>query len=218
MKRILILFIFIGTVWACDTQQDVIDTGVSNPYFEGTIMDYLRAHKKNWDYTIQMIEHAGLVDLFEGRVDDYPEITFWAPPSYSIQRFVLESQKEQIEGKIYMTVNNIPKELCRQYILMHVVKGKHLKESIGYINKDYFIGDEKQDGGSDFTCLGGNVLRAYLKTSSWAGVADVGPVSLGLYSITKETEILVATPDIQPINGVVHALHYNYDFGKICGE
>lgn len=218
MKHIILLSIFIGVIWACDTKQEIIDTGISNPYFEGSIMEYLRSHKKNWDYTIQMIEHAGLVGLFEGEDENYPEITFWAPPSYSIQRFILESQKKQEPGKIYLTINDIPEELCREYILMHVVKGKHLKESIHYINKDYFINDEKQDGGTDFTCLSGNILRAYLQTSSWAGVADVGPVSLGLYSVTKGQEIRVATPDIQPKNGVVHALHYSYDFGKMCSE
>ncbi len=218
MKHIVVLLMLVTIAWSCDTEQKVIDTGVSNPYFDGSIMEYLRAHKKNWDYTIQMIEHAGLVDLFEGNEEAYPEITFWAPPSYSIQRFILESQKNQIPGEIYMTVNDIPQELCRKYILMHVVKGKYLKEHIRYINKDYFINDEKQDGGTDFICLAGNILRAFLRTSSWAGVADAGPVSLGLYSVTKGEGITVATPDIQPLNGVVHALHYNYDFGKMCCE
>ena len=66
MKHIVVLLMLVTIAWSCDTEQKVIDTGVSNPYFDGSIMEYLRAHKKNWDYTIQMIEHAGLVDLFEG--------------------------------------------------------------------------------------------------------------------------------------------------------
>ena len=82
------------------------------------------------------------------------------------------------------------------------------------INKDYFINEEKQDGGTDMTCIGGNKLRAYLRGSSWAGVADVGAVTLNLYSM-EHGDIPVASPDIQPKNGVVHALNYSYNFGKI---
>ena len=65
MKKIWLLWGIITLVWACDTEQKVIDTGVSNPYFDGTIMDYLRSNNKNWDLTVEMIEHAGLTDLFE---------------------------------------------------------------------------------------------------------------------------------------------------------
>ena len=36
-----------------------------------------------------------------------------------------------------------------------------------------------------------------------------------LYSVTVGKMIPLATPNIQPKNGVVHALNYGYDFGKI---
>ena len=55
MKKIWLLWGIIALVWACDTEQKVIDTGVSNPYFDGTIMDYLRSNDKNWDLTVEMI-------------------------------------------------------------------------------------------------------------------------------------------------------------------
>ena len=98
--------------------------------------------------------------------------------------------------------------------MKHVVSKKYLKSDIAYINKDYFINEEKQDGGTDMTCIGGNKIRAYLRGSSWAGVAEAGAVTLNLYSM-EHGEIPVASPDIQPKNGVVHALNYSYNFGKI---
>lgn len=214
MKKTWILWIVITFAWACDTKQHVIDTGVSNPYFDGTIMDYLRSNDRNWDLTVEMIEHAGLTDLFEGQVDTCREITFWAPPAYSILRFMLESQEAAEPGKVYLKVEDIPADLCRTYLLRHVVNKKYLKDDIAYINKDYFINEEKQDGGTDLTCLGGNKVRAYLQGSSWAGVADAGAVTLHLYSF-EHGDVPVASPDIQPRNGVVHALHYGYAFGKI---
>ena len=96
-----------------------------------------------------------------------------------------------------------------------MVKGKHLTESIAFRNKDYYIFDAEQDGGTDFVCLGGNHLRAYLEKDDWQGVFEAGPVIMSLYSFTSGRMIPLATPDIQPLNGVVHALNYKYDFGKI---
>lgn len=215
MKNIL-LFIGIMLVFvACDTRQTVIDTGVSSPYFDGTMMEYLRSDKYNWELTVEMIEHAGLTDLFEGTVDTLPEITFFAPPSYSILRFLWKSQEKGEAESYYEKVEDIPVKLCREFILKHVVKGKHLKESIGFRNMSYYINEEEQDGGTNFTCLNGNRVIAYLQREAYAGVADAGAITMYLFSWTADTYVPLASPDIQPSNGVVHALNYGYDFGNI---
>ncbi|WP_099292135.1 hypothetical protein [Butyricimonas sp. Marseille-P3923] len=211
LLNICVLLFLVG----CDTKQEVIYTGVSSPYFEGTVLDYLRADKKNWSLTVEMIERAGLVDLFEGNDENVPEITFWAPSSYSILRFLLKSQQDAIPEATYRSVGEIPVDLCRSYILRCVVKGKFLKDSIGFRNEMYRISDEEQNGGREFVTLDGNRLRACREKSDWAGVPDVGPVSLQLWSITRSTFVEVASPDIQPTNGVVHALGYGFEFGKI---
>lgn len=219
MKRLILLLVVFSVMISCDTEQTVINTGVCDPHFDGTIMEYLRARNDGyWDLTIQMIERAGLTDLFEGRDANYPEITFFAPPSYAIQRFMLDSQKDkinetnQIEGE-YKMIEDFTEEQCRNFILYHVIGKKHLKNSFDYKSKDHFISDEL-GGGTDLTTLANNCLRAYLEQGTWV-VADVGAVSMGLYSLTTEIEIPVATPDIQPTNGVIHALHTGYDFGNV---
>ena len=145
---------------AC-TQQNVINTGVSSPYHDCNIMDYLRSDKYNWELTVQMIEHAGLTDLFEGRVDTLPEITFWGIPSYSIQRFIFDSQENEDLETVYTKVTEIPQSLCREFLLKHVTKGKILKADIAYKNKKYEINEEGQDGGTWITCLAGNRFIAY---------------------------------------------------------
>ena len=119
MKKIMILWIIVASAWACDTKQDVWNSGVCSPYFDGTIMDYLRADNYNWELTVAMIERAGLTDLFEGQVDTLPEITFWAPKSYSIARWLLDSQKDAVPGSIYTTVEDVPVELCRELRRWH---------------------------------------------------------------------------------------------------
>lgn len=47
MKRIAIIIFVLAGFAACDTQQDVIDTGISSPYFEGNMMEYLRSDAYN---------------------------------------------------------------------------------------------------------------------------------------------------------------------------
>lgn len=211
------ILISIACVWftliAC-TKQEVINSGIASPYFGGTMMDYLRSDKYNWELTVQMIERADLTDLFEGRVDTLPEITFFAPPSYSILRFLYESQENTNPDENYQAVKNMSVKLCREYILKHVVKGKYLKKDIGYRNQAYPINDEQQDGGTWFRCLGGNQIIAYQETTEYGGVPNAGAILLRVYSPAYGT-VPMASPDIQPKNGVVHALNYSYSLGNI---
>ncbi len=197
------------------TKQEVIDTGTANPRFEGSMLAYLRSDNYNWALTVELIEHAGLTDLFDGKDLANPQITFFGFKSYSVLRFLYDSQfKDQSQG-VFTKVQDIPVELAKALVLRHVVVGKHLKADVAYRNKEFQISDPRQDGGTDYTTLQGNVLRAYLEGSPYAGVPDAGPVILNLYSLTATRIIPMATPDIQPDNGVVHALNYGYEFGKI---
>ena len=246
--RYSILIGLVLAVTACDTKQDVYNTGVASPYFDGNVMEYLRSHGEDWDLTVQMIERAGLTDLFEGRVDTMPDITFFGPTSYSVFRYMMDSQTKKpdqgggmggeiigggmggeiIGGEIggneggevipptpYYSVEDISPEECRRIILKHVVKGKHLKKDIKYRDKAYDINSPMQTGGTDFTCADGNIVRAYLEGSPYAGVPDAGPVTLNLYSISFGKMVPMASPDIQPENGVIHALNYDYRLDEI---
>ena len=214
-KIIIILMLFLVFCNISCTRQDVYDTGISSPYFDGTIMDYLRSDDYNWQLTVEMIEHAGLTDLFEGKVDTCPEITCWGIKSHVIQRYLLHSKNGNITGEKYATIKEMPAKLCRDYILRYVTKGKFLKKDIAYRNPEFLIGAPEQDGGSDFTCLAGNKVRAYLEKREWNGIPDVGPVIMSLFSLTIGLEVGMDTPDIQPRNGVVHAVSYNHILGKI---
>ena len=207
MKYVYMIVCLVFMVTACDTKQTVINTGVSSPYHDCTILDYLRGDPYNWELTVAMIERAGLQDLFEGEVDTLPEITFFAPPSYSILRYLWDNDLE--------TVEELTPEFCRETILDHVVKGKYLKKDIAYRNQAYLINDPYQDGGTRLVTLGGRSLNAYVDKSEYQGVPDAGAETLLLYSYSVSLMVPMASPDIQPWHGVVHALNYNFEIGKI---
>lgn len=189
--------------FAC-TKQKVIDTGTSKAQFDGTVMQYLRADDYNWKLTVQMIERAGITDLFEGRVDSVKALTFLAPTHYSILRYMLDHNVD--------TITRLTPEFCRETILKHVVKGKILKKDIPFRNKQYYIYDPAQpaSGYKTMPTLGGRNIRAYLETTPYGLSPEGGPIVMFLYSMSQGLVVPLASPDIQPTNGVVHALNYNY--------
>lgn len=203
VMSLAVLFLLTG----CDTQQDWIDTGVCSPYHNCSVMEYLRGDRYNWELTVEMIERAGLTALFEGDDPDYEEITFFAIPSYSILRYLWDNDME--------SVNELTPEFCRQTVLNHVVKGKYLKSDIAYRNPKYLIMHNEQNGGTTLLSEGGRRLKAYVDKSDYAGVPDIGPETMYLYSFSVNDMVPLATPDIQPLNGVVHALNYNFLLGNI---
>ncbi len=208
MKKIILLMISVAMVFAsCETQQDIIDTGVSNPVFDGTIMEYLRSNDYNWGLTVEMIEKAGLVDLFEGNDPEYPEITFLAFPTYSIYHYLYPLGEQDI--------SNLSAEECRDFVMSHVIKGKYLKENIAFRNIKYLIFEPEQTGYTELVTEEGNVLRAFLQRGEWGGVPETGAIIMGIYSMNASNYVPLATPNIQPSNGVVHALDYNYVLGNI---
>lgn len=204
--NILVYFSIVLSLVSC-TAQDWYDSGVSSPYHDCSIMEYLRGDSYNWELTVKLIERAGLADMFEGKDPNYKEITFFAPPSYSILRYLWDNDMESVE--------EMSAEDCKTIVLKHVLNKKYLKADFAYRNIDYTIDDELQDGGTDVVTLGGSHLRIYRDKSAYGGVPDAGPETMYIYSFTKATMVPLATPDIQPLNGVVHALNYNYGLGRL---
>lgn len=211
MRKLILIAIAIAGLSAC-TKQTVINTGVANAHVSGTMLEFMRRDDYNWQLTVQLIERAGLQDLFDGKVDSMKEFTFLGFKSYSVQRYLFDSQYKDSSAGKFGSVADIPVSLARALILRHVIKGKHLKDDIAFRDKQYQISDPKQTGGTKFTTLGGNLVWLYKEGSDYGGVPDAGPVSLKVYSITKSRIIPMATPDIQPTNGVIHALNYDYEF------
>jgi putative lipoprotein len=207
LYKLWINIVLAGILVACDTKQDVWNTGICSPYHDCSIMEYLRGDDYNWELTVELIERAELTDLFEGQVDSLPEITFWGFPSYAVLRYLYDNKLE--------SVDEIAVTTARELVLMHVMKGRVLTKDIAKRNEEYYIYEPEQTGGTDLYTLMNSHLKAYVDVDDYAYVPDGGASHLFLYSFTKETMIPLSSPDIQPLNGVVHALNYNYVLGKI---
>lgn len=214
MKSFAVIFCCSALLISC-TKQKIIDSGTSSPFFAGSMLEYMRTDDYNWKLTVELIEHAGLTELFEGHDASHPSITFFGFTSPSVARFLFDSQyKDSSHGKYY-SVRDIPRDRARLLVLRHVVSGKFKKDELAFVNPDYPIDHPQQDGGTNLVTLSGSRIRAFREISAYAGIPGAGPVILRLYSVDQSRLIPVASPDIQPENGVVHSLNYTYEFPVI---
>lgn len=208
MKRYLLAILLVcGVMVACEPVDRGINTGTSDGKHNCSMYDYFRGDVKNWSLLVEMIDHAGLQALFKGQDSDYPQITFWGPTNMSIQRYLWNNEMKE--------VTEMDAEFCRKVILLHVVKGKRMKGSFNF----RIPGESgKIVGASELTTLGGVELLVYREQDENAGVDNAGAIELFLFSKNTETHVPLASPDIEPLNGVVHSLNYNYTLGDVVTE
>ena len=122
--NIWVYFLILAGLSACDTKQDWFDSGISSPYHDCSIMEYLQKDTANWKLTVELIERADLTQLFEGKDPNYKEITFFAPPSLSILRYVWDKAwKEQFpESLIVGERSQKMKKIIRNISFKHSTK------------------------------------------------------------------------------------------------
>ena len=186
MKYILLSIFTIGILTSCDPKSNYIDTGISNGKHDCSMLEYFHTSSYNWDSLLVMIQHAELESLFEGREPGYEQITFWGPTNHSIRRYMLDRKITRI--------SDMSKTFCKQIILMHVVKKRIMKDEMNFRIPD----------------VTGKIVGATEMTT-----ADAGAVTLYLFSKNADTQIPLASPDIETLTGVVHSLNYNYTLGDL---
>lgn len=207
---------------SCDTEQEVIDTGISDPVFNGSTMQYLRSNEFNWGITVDMIEKAELVEIFEGSkdtihyngevIDGLEEFTFLAFTSNSCRHYLYplhDQNLEELPDSKILTI--LDRDQCRELILKHIINERFLKEDVAFrlveLGPINAIG---QTGYTEYNAIAGNNLWFYNEQNDYAGVPNAGAIHMYIYSNGKKVNVPIATSNIQTDNGVVHALDYNY--------
>lgn len=205
MRVFLFLILAISAMISCNTDYNYIDSGTCNGVHDCTMWEYLQGDPYNWDSTCVMIEHAGLVDLFKGE-EEHKELMFFGPTSHSIRYFLYEYGYERI--------SDLPSDWCKETILRHVVDTVLLRDEVP-TGENYATLEGRRSGGIELTALGGNKIWLYTEHSSYEGVANAGPVILHLMSLDNQSNIPIASTNIQTTTGVVHSLHYSYYFTNL---
>lgn len=207
----------------CTNDNYLIDGGKSNPYYDGTIMEFLQSRSskedpKN-DYFSDLIEIIKLADM--EKVFEEENITFFAPTNWSIRRSfdMLNKAWYQMGNDSIKSLKQIKPSVWKQYLSMYILKDKYLLKDIPQMDTVAIAAYP----GQTYISKGGLPMNAGVVYGDANGVKYVGPRQI-LYSyiyditISDMVNAYVATSDIQPRNGVVHVLRmtdHAFGFDKI---
>jgi|UniRef100_UPI003FF12C1F putative lipoprotein len=207
MKIFYVFLVLWGVATGCGNDF-YHDSGLADGKHDCTVWEYLQTDHYNWDSVIVMIEHAGLKDVFDGTNPEFKQITFFAPTNLSVNQFLFKTTGETGD-MVYSSVKDVPVELCRKMLLAHVLNRRMMKEDFDYEVKGTLT------GGTMVTTIGGVELRVYRTRTPYNGIPDIGPESLFFHAVTSGHIAMVASADIEMMNGVVHSLSYTYEFTKL---
>lgn len=196
MKKLAIIILSLLWLHSCSTDWNFEDTGLAQAHFDGNMYAYFQSNPYDWDSVRVMIEHAGLTELFSGS----EKITFFGPTNISIRKWMNQNQ--------IPSIRSLDKADCKKKLLDCVLKGNFLLDDIP---EGDFINQEKL-GGKDYIMESGITVWIYQYKSTYGGIQHTGP---GTIYLRRNVSTEVASSDIQPTNGVVHALSYNYVFGSL---
>lgn len=193
---LLVLMLLLGV--GC-TKYNLIDTGLSVGKHDCSMYDYFKKQPYDWSLTLQMIDRAGLQDLFMGK-STTKQITFLGITNHSIRRYLLQNELASVQE---MSV-----EECRAFILNSVIPQRFMLEEVAVGRKTNKIPGE---GGQTMKTMSGTTLWIYTFRDPYNGVPNAGPISIYVGSPKTQKTVKVASSDIQTETGVVHALDYNFN-------
>ncbi len=219
MYKVLGTVLFCLTIWSCTDDDYLLDTGLHEANYEGTIWDYLNDKPVHFDSLTKVIELAGMEELF---IED--SITFFAPSNPSINRS-LYALNENLYRRGRDTVSDLGQvngEVWRELLSNYIIKGKYLARDIPQLDTtqlDAF-------GGQGFISLSGRPMNLGVVYFDAGGVQYAGYRQLYFSYINEFSNdedaminVPVASSDIQPYNGAVHVLRYQeHSFGFRASE
>lgn len=190
------------------------DTGVHTPNFNGTVMQYLEAKPEYFDSVVKVIKLAGMEDVFKKE-----DITFFAPADSSIRRTIafVNQVLEQLGKPLVTRLEQIKPEVWRRQLTRYVFKGKKQMNDFRQIDIDNLSAYP----GQIYASYDGLLMNVGVIYDDAGGVKYAGRRQLQLSFIPSASAprdfaswypAFVASVNIAPTNGFVHALEYPYHY------
>lgn len=194
-----------------------IDGGLADPHYNGTIYDYLVNNPYQFDTLAYVVEKAGLKTTLQ-----QDSVTFFAPTDESIGRALADLnfyRYRNVEDSVQLA--DVPGSVWKKYLQRYIMRGKHPAKSFARIDRANVYAYP----GINYVMDNGYIMNIGLVYQSYNNVEAVGARILLLTDITYDPVnfinnpyAYVASSDIQPTNGYIHALAYNHVFGFRAGD
>lgn len=213
-KKIIPFLLIAGFVIGMSScQKDYYkDSGIHDPHYNGTVLDYLKSRPDLFDTLVQVIHLAGMDDVFQ-----HNTITFFAPADSSIEKSLdLLNMQLYMEGEDTVSeLSQISPEVWRAELSLYLFEGKHLLDDYPQLD----INAKPAFPGQYYTSYDGRSMNIGVIYYDAGGVQYAGYRQLVISYIPSLSSPLdawyttqVASVNIQPTNGVIHALRYSDHF------
>jgi len=215
-------------VAACKKDDYYLDGGLANARFNGTIMAYLDANPVHFDSVAQVIRLAGLEEVFNSDT-----LTFFAPNDRNIRELIGDYRRGGVNTELYrlnrdtiQQLSDIDSLIWRKYLMRYMYHGK--KKLADYPQIDFEVPDAFP--GQNYYSYNNSVCNIGVEFND--AVTDAGkPTETRLkymgyrqlaisfipnvsFPFNNWIRVYVISSDIEPDNGIVHALAYlNSRFG-----
>lgn len=220
MRKLLYIYgtlLIAGILLSACKKNYYVDTGIANPKYNGTIYDYLVKNPYLFDTVAYIVEKAGLKETLQN-----DSITFFSPTDESIGIAMNELNSYRymmVEDSVRL--GDIPGSVWKKFIERYILPGKYKADRFARIDPVNFYAYP----GINYVMKNGYILNIGLIYQDYNGVEAVGARVLLLTDITfdpvtflNNPSSVVASSDIQPTNGVMHALNTKHKFGFRPGE
>lgn len=218
----LAAFILIGfsILTSCKRDEYFIDTGTSNPNFNGTVLAYLKSKPTYFDTLTRVIKIAGMEDVFEKE-----KITFFAPTSSTIYKSLkaLNADLRRNGRDTISKLEQIKPETWKETLSMYIFKGIYRLKDYPQLDTVAFSAFP----GQGYTSYAGRTMNigVLFNDAVTARNSDGSPKTFVKYAGYRQLylsyipdfsnptlnllNIPVSSSDIAPTNGIVHILAQN---------
>jgi hypothetical protein len=196
---------------ACQKESDYyFDSGLANPYFSGTTVDYLNSQPFYFDSVSAIVGLAGLEDVLTSDT-----VTFFAPTDRSVQRLI-ETANQNLYALGYDTIRtlqDVPQNIWRKYLSRYIFKGANQLKDYPQVDYDILANYP----GQGYLSWDGTPMNIGVVYGDVNNVKYVGYRQLSIAYIPDVSEptsnwdiSFVASCNILTDNGVVHVLDDNH--------
>ena len=216
MKAFKIFFVLtavLALISGCSKKDYYTDGGLSSGQYNGTVLQYLESRPELFTTLVQVVKYAGMEQAVNAE-----DITLFAPADSSI-RSLLQFVNERLPmaGKNQITkIQDIKPTILRKYLNRYIFKGsKGLKD---YPQLD--IENLSAFAGQMYTSYDGTPMNVGVIYNDANGVKYAGYRQLTISLVNSATprdyttwySATIASVNIKPTNGYVHAIRYGFHF------
>lgn len=217
MRILMILCGFAFLIAACQKDDYYEDGGLANAHFDGTVLEYLDANPVHFDTIAQLIRLAGLEEVFNN-----DELTFFAPNDRNVRELIGDYRRGGVNTELYRLnrdtieqLSDVDSLIWRKYLMRYMFRGKNLLADYRQVDFDLLDAYPGQNYYSYNNSVCNIGVRFHDEENGESIIKYGGYRQLYISFIPDVSQpfsnwsrVQVISSDIQPTNGVVHALYY----------